>query len=272
MPDASALRFKDGSMSHAYDEYLVPRLFSPWARNLIEHAKIGPHQHVLDVACGTGAVARLASQAVGLRGRIAASDPSRQMLDAARSHQRMPNAAAIEYFEAAAEEMPFEPESFHVVTCQQGLQFFGDRREALNRMFSALRKGGRLAVSIWGPVETAQYWHVLLMAFKQTIPPLADLLRQATAYSDPGVLRADLETAGFRKIEVQTERRPLIFEDGVSQALASVRGTLYGPKIFELATIRAAFEQAAKPIFNHCLTERGVVLEMTAHTVTAVKP
>jgi ubiquinone/menaquinone biosynthesis C-methylase UbiE len=270
--DASGLRFKDGSMSHAYEEYLVPRLFAPWARNLIEHAKVGPNHHLLDVACGTGAVARLASQVVGLRGRIAACDPSRQMLEAARDHHRLPNAAGIEYFEVRAEDLPFEPESFHVVTCQQGLQFFSDRRAALERMRAVLRKGGRVAVSIWGPLETAQYWHVLSMAFKRAIPPLAELVRQATAYSDADELRAELEAAGFHKVDVRTERKPLVFEEGVSQALASVRGTLFGPKVFELASVRAAFEAAAKPIFHHCLTERGVTLDMTVHTATALKP
>lgn len=272
MNDGSALRFKDGSMSHAYDEFLVPRLFVPWARNLLEHAKVGPNHHLLDVACGTGAVARLASQAVGLRGRIAACDPSRQMLETARNHQRLPNAAGIEYFEVAAEELPFEPGSFHVVTCQQGLQFFSDRRKALEQMFLALRKGGRLAVSIWGPLETAQYFHALFMALKRSIPPLADLALQAAAYSDAGELRNDLDAAGFHKVEVRTEHKPLVFEDGVSQALASVRGTLYGPKLFELASVRMAFEAAAKPIFTHCLTERGVTLDMAVHTATALKP
>lgn len=272
MSDASALRFDEGMMPGAYDEFLVPRLFMPWARKLIEHAKLGPNHHVLDLACGTGAVTRLAAPVVGLRGRVAGCDVSRPMLEVARNHHRLPNAAGIEYFEAPAEELPFEPATFHVVTCQQGLQFFKDRRKALEGVFRVLHKGGRVTVSIWGPLETAQYWHALAIAFKRSIPPLVDLVKRAAEFCDADALRAELEAAGFHKVQVHTEHQPLIFEEGVSQALASVRGTIFGPKIFELATIRAAFEAAAKPVFEHCMTDRGVVFDMTAHTATGVKP
>lgn len=272
MSDVYAPRFDDAAMAHAYDEYLVPRLFMPWARKLLEQAKVGPNHHVLDVACGTGAVTRLAASLVGLRGRVAGCDPSRSMLAAARAHHRLPNAAGVEYFEVAAEELPFEPGTFHVVTCQQGLPFFKDRCKALAEMHRVLKKGGRLAVSVWGPLESAQYWHALAIAFKRSIPPMAEAVKRASELCEADALNAQLEAAGFAKIEVKTERSPLIFEDGVGQALASVRGTAFGPRIYELATIRAAFEAAARPVFEHCSSERGTVFDMTAHTAIAVKP
>gem|GEM_PF-5896704 len=81
-----------------------------------------------------------------------------------------------------------------------------------------------------------------------------------------------LQAAGFIKVEVHTEKMPMVFEEGVAQALQAVRGTAFGPKIFELATIRHAFEAAANPVFEHLLTDQGVVFEMTAHTATGVKP
>lgn len=272
MSEASALRFDHNSMSHAYDEYLVPRLFIPWARKLLEISKLGPNHHILDVACGTGAVSRLAAPVVGMRGRVAACDTSRPMLDVARSHHRLPNAAGIEYFQVAAEELPFEDKSFQVVTAQQGLQFFKQRGRALAQMFRVLQKGGRIGVSIWGPLETCQFWHALSIAFKKSIPPLNDELLKATSFCDAGALQELLEAAGFVRVEIHTEKMPLVFEDGVAQALTAVRGTSFGPKIFELATIRHAFEEAAKPVFEHLLTDRGVVFEMTAHMATGVKP
>ncbi|GAC1359550.1 MAG: hypothetical protein NVSMB31_19870 [Vulcanimicrobiaceae bacterium] len=267
----AALRF-ESSTPHAYDEYLVPRLFTPWARKLLEIAKAGPNHHLLDVACGTGAVARMAAPVVGMRGRVAACDISRAMLDVARSHHRLPNAAGIEYFEVPAEEMPFENGSFHIVTCQQGLPFFKDREKATAQMFRVLQKGGRVATAIWGPLESCQYWHAIAIAFKKSLPPMLELLQKSAAFSEAEDLRKLLETWGFHRVEVHTEKIALVFEDGVGQALQSVRGTVFGPRIFELASIRHAFEEAAKPVFNHLLTDRGVVCEMTAHIATGIKP
>ena len=139
-------------------------------------------------------------------------------------------------------------------------------------MHRVLQKGGRVAVSVWGPLETAQYWHALAISFKRSIPPLAEAVKRASELCDANGLGAQLEAAGFHKIEVTAERNQLVFEDGVGQALASVRGTPFGPRIYELATIRAAFEAVAKPVFEHCANERGVVFEMTAHTAVAIKP
>lgn len=272
MTDTHRVRFDEGTVPQDYDEYLAPRLFTPWARRLLEAAKVGPNHHVVDIACGTGAVARLAAPMVGVRGRVAASDISGAMLDQARVHQRLPNAAGIEYVEAAAEELPFEDNAFHVALSQHGFQFFKDRSRAASQMFRVLHKGGRAAVAIWGPLETCHFWHALAIATKRCVPPIAEQLAQAIAFSQADALKELLEAAGFTRVEVCTEQRPLIFEDGVEQAVSAVRGTAFGPKLFELATVRQAFETAAKPLFKHLLTEKGVVCEMTAHIATGVKP
>ncbi|GAC1654973.1 MAG: methyltransferase domain-containing protein [Vulcanimicrobiaceae bacterium] len=272
LSEGSTFRFEGGPMPQDYDEYLAPRLFTPWARKLLERAKVGPSHQLLDVACGTGSVARLAAPMVGMRGRVAACDVSRAMIEQARLHQRLPNAAGIEYFEAAAEDLPFEDNSFQIALSQHGFQFFKNRPRAAAHMFRVLKKGGRIAVSIWGPLETCQFWHALAIALKRSVPPLADQLVQVAAFSEGSALKELLETAGFTRVEVHTETRPLIFEDGVDQALTAVRGTPFGPKIFELASIRHAFEGAAKPVFSHLLTDKGVVCEMTAHTATGIKP
>ncbi|MDQ6929721.1 MAG: class I SAM-dependent methyltransferase [Candidatus Eremiobacteraeota bacterium] len=271
LSDAHRVRF-DGCMPQDYDEYLAPRLFTPWARRLLEAAKVGPNHHVVDVACGTGAVARLAAPMVGVRGRVVANDISAAMLDQARSHQRFPNAAGIEYFEAPAEELPFEDNVFQIALSQHGFQFFADRSRAASQMFRVLQKGGRVAVSIWGPLETCHFWHAIALATKRCVPTIAERLAQAAAFSHADALKEMLERAGFTKVGIQTERWPLVFEDGVGQAVSAVRGTAFGPALFELATVRGAFEAAVKPLFNHLLTDKGVVCEMTAHVATGIKP
>jgi 2-polyprenyl-3-methyl-5-hydroxy-6-metoxy-1,4-benzoquinol methylase len=53
----------------AYEKYLVPALMGPWAEQLVDAAAIAPGEHVLDVGCGTGIVARTAARRAGTGGR-----------------------------------------------------------------------------------------------------------------------------------------------------------------------------------------------------------
>jgi ubiquinone/menaquinone biosynthesis C-methylase UbiE len=98
---------------------------------------------VLDVACGTGVVAREAARRVGPAGAVAGLDRNEGMLAVAR---RM--APGIAWRHGLAEALPFPDGAFDAVICQFGLMFFEDRGKALGEMWRALRPGGRLAVAV----------------------------------------------------------------------------------------------------------------------------
>ena len=68
-----------------YERYFVPNIGAPVAKDLIEIAALHPNERVLDVACGTGIVARLASQRVGTNGSVVGLDVNPGMLAVARS-------------------------------------------------------------------------------------------------------------------------------------------------------------------------------------------
>ena len=77
-----------GTGAEIYECGLVPAIFAPWATILIEQAALQPGDRVLDVACGTGVVARLAARQVGSTGQIIGLDYNAGMLAvAARSHR-----------------------------------------------------------------------------------------------------------------------------------------------------------------------------------------
>src|SRR5262245_23622242 len=113
-----------------YQRYLVPAVTAPWAADLVARAQLRAGERVLDVACGTGVVARLAAERVGAGGRVVGLDVNAGMLAVARSLEPVPG-AAIEWCEASVLEMPFAPATFDVALCQFGLQFFPDRPLAL---------------------------------------------------------------------------------------------------------------------------------------------
>ncbi|HVL97815.1 MAG TPA: methyltransferase domain-containing protein [Egibacteraceae bacterium] len=104
-----------------YEARFVPALFAEWAPLLVDAAAVCPGSSVLDVACGTGVVARTAAARVGEEGRVVGVDRSQGMLEVAG--QLAPQA---QFRLADAEQLPFEDGSFDMVLCQAGLMFFSD--------------------------------------------------------------------------------------------------------------------------------------------------
>jgi len=82
-----------GNAAERYERVLVPAIFSPWAADLVALAKLRPGERVLDVACGTGVVGRLAAERVGPKGHVTGLDLNESMLEVARS-QPIPAGAA----------------------------------------------------------------------------------------------------------------------------------------------------------------------------------
>ena len=109
----------------ACEEFFVPALFGEWAPRLAAIAQIQAGNHVLDVACGTGVLAREAASRVGPSGFVAGVDPSPGMLAVARAL-----APRIGWREAKAEALPYPDQCFDAVVSQFGLMFFTDRGDA----------------------------------------------------------------------------------------------------------------------------------------------
>src|SRR5262249_48391535 len=104
-----------------YQAYFVPAMVTPWAGMLLDRVRPQPGHHVLDVACGTGVVARMAAPIVGSGGRVVGLDVSPAMLAVARTVPAG-NHAPIEWLEEDAATMSLTDASFDLVLCQQGLQ------------------------------------------------------------------------------------------------------------------------------------------------------
>ena len=131
-----------------YERYVARHILGPWAPLLVDVACLAPGERVLDVACGTGAVTRIASERVGLAGSVIGVDLNPGMIRVAKSLP-IPAGAPIEWLERSALDLQLENAAFDVVLCQQGLQFFPDKLLALREMRRVLDQGGRLAASVW---------------------------------------------------------------------------------------------------------------------------
>ncbi|MHB8641962.1 MAG: class I SAM-dependent methyltransferase [Gaiellaceae bacterium] len=198
-----------------YDEVLVPRLFTPWARLLLEGLALEPGETVLDVACGPGSVTRLAAADVGAEGRVTGVDLSPAMLSIAMSKPAVPGAASIDYREAPADALPVADAEFDVALIQQGLQFFPDRIGALRELHRAVRPGGRVGIAVWGAIDEMPYFAALEGAVREVAgDELAGRYRGGPwGMPEAEQLRRALEDGGFDDVRVTRETLPLSFDD-----------------------------------------------------------
>src|SRR5262245_44130093 len=111
---------------NAYENLFVSSLFREWAPRMMEAAHVQQGQRVLDVACGTGVVAREAVSKVSREGSVVGLDANPGMLAVADSIT-----PSVEWQQGIAESLPFPDESFDVVVCQFALMFFIDKVQAL---------------------------------------------------------------------------------------------------------------------------------------------
>jgi len=146
-----------GSAPEVYERELVPAVFGAWAPILVELAHPRAGDRVLDVACGTGIVARIAAAHAGPSGTVVGVDLNPGMLSVARSVALTDSqsAAPLKWQEASADKLPFPSASFDVVYCQLGLQFFAGRPAAVREMRRVLGAGGRLALMVWRSIHEA---------------------------------------------------------------------------------------------------------------------
>jgi ubiquinone/menaquinone biosynthesis C-methylase UbiE len=193
-----------GNAAEVYERQLVPVMLAPWAPKLIDLAEVQPGMHVLDVACGTGVVTRLAAERVGSTGRVVGLDINTAMLSVARQLGPI-GGATVEWLEASALEIPLPDSSFDVVFCQHGLQQFPDRPTALREMRRVLVPSGRLALCVWSRIQGSPGMAALAEALERHVGAETGANRRAPfTLGDPVQLRALVGDAGFRDIDVRT--------------------------------------------------------------------
>lgn len=201
----------DGEAPDLYERYLVPAMTAMWAADLVDRAAMKLGERVLDVACGTGVVTRVAAERVGSSGRVAGLDINAGMLTVARSLPAVAG-ASIEWYEGSVLALPFSDATFDLVLCQLGLQFFPDRPAALREIRRVLVRGGRVAMNVFGPIEHNPATRALSDALDRHLRPGASLAkRNEHALADTQELSTLMVGAGFREITIDTATEAVRF-------------------------------------------------------------
>jgi ubiquinone/menaquinone biosynthesis C-methylase UbiE len=228
----------DGTAPELYQRYLVPAVTALWAVDLVERVSLHSGARVLDVACGTGVVARVAAERVGGTGQVAALDLNPGMVAVARA---LPTAGAvITWYEGSVLALPFPDAAFDVVFCQLGLQFFPDRPAALREMRRVLIANGHLALNVYGPIEHNPATHALAAALDRHLGGTASLTKRTEhALADPEEVYTLLSGAGFQHIGIQTVKKLVRFPSPSDYVQIQLTAT-------PLATVIAQYEPHEK--------------------------
>jgi SAM-dependent methyltransferase len=148
---------------------------------------------------------------VGRAGRVVGIDINAAMLGVARS---LPGGAGagIGWVQGSVLGLPCAEASHEVVLCQLGLQFVPGRAAALAQMRRVLVPGGRLGLSVYGPIEHNPATFALAQALDRYLGPDASVTKRAEhALADPTLLRTLAADAGFTRITIVTETRTVRF-------------------------------------------------------------
>lgn len=252
-----------------YEKYFVPAIAAPFAEDLVAVAALAPRERVLDVACGTGVVARLAARLVSTGGAVAGLDPNPGMLAVARA--AAPPGTEIEWHQAGAEAMPLADASFDVVLCQMGLQFVPDKRAAVGEMRRVLVDGGRLVLNVPGPIP--RLFAVLAEVLARHLgSEVAGFVQAVFSLHDTEAVRDLVAGAGFAEVAVAARTHTLLLPQPADFLWQYVHSTpLFAAVAGVSAERRAAIEEEVVAGWRPFESDRGLVLEARMVVATGRK-
>ncbi|MEJ2155807.1 MAG: methyltransferase domain-containing protein [Desulfobacteraceae bacterium] len=250
----------------AYEDLHVPALFQQFAPIVVSAAKIQPGHRVLDVACGTGVLARTAAERMGNGGLVAGIDANPGMLAVAREL-----APTIDWRQSMAESLPYEDHSFDMVISQFGLMFFQDRRKALQEMLRVLVPGGRLVVAVWEALENSEaYPDEVALLENQAGKAAADALRAPFVLGNRDELKNLFRSTGLNSVNVMTYHGTARFPGIKAMVEADLRGWLPVMGVMLSEEKIASILNEAEQVLGRYVTRSGMVeFDAPAHIVTA---
>jgi ubiquinone/menaquinone biosynthesis C-methylase UbiE len=223
----------EGVFNRAAATYERVHYFWPLGRRLVERAAIGPGAHVLDVACGRGAILFPAAEAVGPAGQVIGIDLSAFMAEATQAEIGRRGIGQAAARQMDAEALAFPDAAFDYVLCGFSLPFFPHLQQALAEFRRVLKPGGRLAVTTWSDDEDPRWaWYDELCDAYQIGVKL-----RTQSLGTPEELHAALLEAGFAGIQISPEHFEAVYPD--EEAWWLMRWSISG---------RAALEQLAPPV------------------------
>jgi ubiquinone/menaquinone biosynthesis C-methylase UbiE len=259
-----------GTAAENYQRYFVPTIATAVSEELLRTADLKTGERVVDIACGTGLIARLAAERVGPTGSVTGVDVAAEMIDVARSVAAVPE-PRIEWHVADAKALPLPDESCDVATCQMGLMFMEDRSGALAETRRVLVPGGRIVVNTPGRIQPL--FEQLEEAIVQHIDAdLGVFVRAVFSMDQPEMLASLLNDAGFNEVSAVETNATLRLPAPVEFLWQYIHLTPMGPFVAKASDeARSAMEQQVVERWQPYVADGGMVVEQPMIVATGRK-
>jgi SAM-dependent methyltransferase len=252
--------------AHAYEDLFVPALFAQWVPTLLDCAGVAQGQSVLDVACGTGVVARGAADVVGPTGRVFGVDLNPAMIQVAREHS-----PSIDWQVGDAADLTYESETFDAVLCQSALFFFADPAAAVGEMARVAVSGGTVALQTYAPLEEQPgYGPFVDIVVRHAGPDARTLLGTYWSKGDLDELRGLLADVGLAAAQTRSTLGAVTFPSVDALVHTEIQATPLDQRIDEAAR-RAIGEDARRLLAPYVDRSGGVAVPIRALFVTGSK-
>ncbi|HSR53211.1 MAG TPA: class I SAM-dependent methyltransferase [Acidobacteriota bacterium] len=247
-----------------YEQSFIPALFGAWPPEVMAAAEVRAGQDILDVACGTGILAREAKRAVGSEGSVTGVDINDGMLAVARKQS-----SEISWHKSPAEDLPFQDASFDRVVSQFGLMFFQDKVKAISEMLRVLRPGGRIAVAVWASLgDTPGYAAVVELLTDLFGSDVAKALEAPYSLGDTQALKSLFTEGGATQVSVQTVRGKARFASVEAWIYTDVKGWTLSDAIDD-SQYELLKRRAPQHLAPFVLPDGSVEFSSPAHIITA---
>jgi ubiquinone/menaquinone biosynthesis C-methylase UbiE len=252
-----------GSAAEIYEEFFVPALFAEWPDRVLEAAQVQSGDALLDVGCGTGILAREATDYVGPDGSVVGIDVNEVMLAVAQ--QQAPN---ITWKVGPAESLPFEAETFDRVVSQFSLMFFEDPTAAITEMGRILRPGGRIAVAVWDSLDVTPGYAAVAELLEELFgPEVAKSIQAPYSLGDLEQLKALFNAAGMSDVTIHTVTGQARFASVESWVYTDIKGWTLADVIDDEGYERLR-QRAPQKLARFVLADGSVQFDAPAHIVT----
>lgn len=252
--------------AEVYEAFFVPALFQAWPEKLVATTAIARGASVLDVACGTGILARHIGTLVDKPDLVTGVDINAGMLAVAQRQAPM-----INWQQATAEQLPFESNRFDAVFCQFGLMFFNDRVTAIREMYRVLRAGGQLVIAVWDALEnTPGYLAVCQLLQNLFGDDIAKEMRAPYALGDIEALSSLLTSANRGEFTITTQSAMARFSSVHDWMFTDIKGWTLADVLSD-SQFKRLLEHADAALQGFTSDDRSVSFATPAHIVRVTK-
>lgn len=257
-----------GDGPNAYEKYIVPAYTGVWAKEIVNRACLHEGEKILDVACGTGLVARIAADEQSNSGLIYGVDINEGMIKKAQEIEKN-----INWHNHDVTDMPFPDNYFDVILCQQGLQYFLDPCLSLKEMNRVLVENGRILLSVWRPIKYSPFYESLCKILEKYVNAKAvSMLLTAFTLGDYGELKTLFVDAGFNSININIVVKQMSYSPFEEFVVGGIMASPFFNDIQEMQESKR--EEMLLEIYNsnqNYIDDNGLASPMESYIINAKK-